>query len=163
YICLGRSPAPTIYLSANPPSSGSRCYGPVRGGWRAREAVRHLNDHFKLRDCSKSQPIHFSNEPELFPIVQAAGCLRSELGTCSGPCIGACSRANYQLQTRSARKFLQGVDISLMKSLEEKMLTASGRMDFEKAASLRDKLKSLNWLNERLAKLRAARAGPPFV
>jgi excinuclease ABC subunit C len=163
YVCLSRPPARYLYLSRTPPSAPSYCYGPVREGWRAREAIRHLNDYFKLRDCPKKQRIFFANEKELFPTVRTAGCLRYEIGTCLAPCIGACEKEDYRLQTHAARGFLEGRNNTLLTSLEENMNSASGRMDFEKAARLRDKLAHLKWLNERLGKLRAARAAPPYI
>src|SRR5262245_39713637 len=51
YVCIGRHPAPYIFLSARPAARTMSSYGPVPATRRAREAVRHLNDLFRLRDC----------------------------------------------------------------------------------------------------------------
>jgi excinuclease ABC subunit C len=162
YVCLGRSPAAYIFLSGTP-ASRSKCYGPVRAGWRTREAVRHLNDSFKLRDCPNKQTMVFAGQRELFPILHAPGCLRYEIGTCLGPCIGACSKDEYRRSENAAWAFLEGRNATLLTSLEQHMRAASGRLEFERAASLRNKLELLKWLDERLGKIRAARNKPPFV
>jgi excinuclease ABC subunit C len=162
YVCLGRPPARYIYLSASAPSR-SHWYGPVRAGWRAREAVRHLNDLFQLRDCPKTVPMLFAGEVNLFPAGQDAGCLRYELKTCLGPCLAACSRGAYQQQEERARAFLEGRDWGLLSALEARMISASSSFNFEKAATLRDKLVHLRWLHDRLARIRRACERSPFL
>jgi excinuclease ABC subunit C len=157
YICLGRSPAPYLYVSRTLPVSGASCYGPVRAGRRAREAVRHLSD------CPKNQVMVFSEQGELFPQVHSAGCLRFEMGVCLGPCLAACSKEAYLRQARAARAFLEGRNTALLRVLEQRMTSASESFEFEKAASLRDKLELLRWLHDRVARLRAACGHPPFV
>jgi excinuclease ABC subunit C len=161
YVCLGRPPAPTVFLSPTPPV-GSKIYGPIRGGWRAREAIRFLNDYFKLRDCPKNQPIVFSGTAELFSGLRG-GCIRLELQTCMGPCIAACSEKEYRQQEQAACSFLEGRNTTLLQKLDGDMTLASRQLEFERAGSLRDRLKILTWLHESLARVRKARAESPFV
>jgi excinuclease ABC subunit C len=163
YVCLGRPPAPYAFLSPQPPAKALAAFGPVPAGWQAGEAVRHLNDAFRLRDCSQSQEMVFADQVELFPIVRAAGCLRYEIGTCLGPCIGACSRAGYMERLRAARKFLAGSDVRLLRMLKRSMTEASAALAFERAAVLRDKWESLHWLHERLKRLRVASKQSAFI
>src|SRR5207249_4175336 len=118
YVCLGRSPAPYVYLARRPPATALATFGPIRAGLRAGEAVRRLNDWFKLRDCPQSQALHFADQADLFAAKHAAGCMRLELGTCLGPCAGACTRAGYTLQVRAARAFLTGRDVRLLEELQ---------------------------------------------
>ncbi len=49
FVCLGRPPAPYLFLARRPPASTLACFGPIPLGLRAREAVRRLNDWFQLR------------------------------------------------------------------------------------------------------------------
>src|SRR5262249_1792625 len=58
--------------------------------------------------------------------------------------------------------FLEGRDIGLLAALENRMTAASSSLHFEKAAALRDKLIHLQWLHDRLARVRAACGRPPF-
>src|SRR5262249_1923941 len=91
------------------------------------------------------------------------GCLRYELGTCLGPCIGTCTRQAYLQRVRAAERFLSGADLSLLDGLKRDMLTAATTQAFERAAALRDKWEVLNWLQERLAYVRNARGRQSFV
>lgn len=163
YVCIGHRPAPYIHLSARPGTRAVSRYGPIPAGHRAREAVRHLNDLFRLRDCPQSQEMVFADQRELFPVVRAAGCIRYEIGTCLGPCAAACSQRDYAAQVRVARAFLEGRDTRALGKFEREMADASRRMDFERAAILRDKLDVLRWLADRLEFMRRARTQHSFI
>jgi excinuclease ABC subunit C len=163
YICLGRKPATYLFATRQPPADAIAVYGPIFGGVRVGEAVRRLNDLFRLRDCDQSQKMHFKDQGELFPVLRPAGCLRFEIGTCSGPCAGTVSRSTYGRQTRAARAFLDGTDDSAFEDLERQMAAAAAAQAYERAAALRDKLDVLRWLSERLAWLQRARREHTFV
>src|SRR5262249_3276542 len=102
YVCLGRRPAPYAFLSRRPPAGVLASFGPIPAGRRASEAVRRLNDCFQLRDCTQSQELFFADQGELFPVLRSAGCLRYEIGTCLGPCVGATSRRSYGERVKEA-------------------------------------------------------------
>jgi excinuclease ABC subunit C len=163
YVCLGRRPAPYAFLSRRPPAGVLACFGPVLGGHQAREAVRRLNDWFRLRDCPQAQTMCFADQAELFPVVRAAGCLRYEIGTCLAPCAGACSSADYRAQVRAAQDFLAGTDRAALDQLEQDMNAAAEALAYERAGALRDKRAALQWLWHQLERLRAARARHTFV
>lgn len=163
YICLGRKPAPYLFLARQPTAEARAAFGPIPGSSRAAEAVRRLNDGFKLRDCTQAQKMRFAEQAELFPILEPAGCLRYEIGTCVGPCAGYVTRAGYAKQVRAARAFLEGRDVGLLTGLERDMTTAAEALEFERAAALRDKLEPLRWLHERLVWLQQARDEHTFV
>src|SRR6185369_8449189 len=127
------------------------------GGVRAREAVRRLNDWYRLRDCPSPQTMTFADQRELFPVLPSAGCLRLEIGTCLGPCAAACSHSDYLHQARGARAFLEGKDLSALVQLDRDMQGAATAMQFERAAALRDQLAVVGWLHEHLERLRQAR------
>jgi excinuclease ABC subunit C len=163
YICLGRQPAPYAFLIREPPAGALAVFGPIPAGPRAQEAVRFLNDWFRLRDCPQTQQMVFADQAELFPLVRAAGCLRYEIHTCLGPCLGACSRAEYMARVRAARTFLEGTNLGILETLESAMSAASAALAFERAAALRDKLERLRWLHEWLDRLRVSIKRPAFV
>jgi excinuclease ABC subunit C len=125
--------------------------------------VRHLNDLFRLRDCPQSQEMVFADQQELFPIVRPAGCIRYEIGTCLGPCAAGCSEKDYAAQVRVARAFLEGRDTRALNQIEDRMAVASERLDFERAAALRDRLENLRWLADRLGFMRRARHKHTFI
>jgi excinuclease ABC subunit C len=157
YVCLGGEPAPHVFLAGRPPKSTRACFGPIGNGPRPQEAVRRLNDYFGLRDCPQPQHIVFAGERELFPVDRTAGCLRYEIGTCLGPCLGACSRSAYFARVRAARAFLDGSDLSCLQALDRAMAESAAALAFEQAAAWRDKLQTLRWLHERLQWIRQER------
>jgi excinuclease ABC subunit C len=156
YVCVGREPAPYVFTAARPPRTARHVFGPVPSGDQAREAVRRVNDWFGLRDCPQAQEMIFADQRELFPLPRAPGCIRHEIGQCLGPCAAVCSRADYAVQVRAAAAFLEGCDLAPLTKIESEMQAASAALQFERAAALRDKLTSLQWLTAHLARLREA-------
>jgi excinuclease ABC subunit C len=156
YVCVGRRPAATIFLAKQPPRTALVGFGPVPAGFKVREAVRRLNDWFRLRDCPQSQTMTFADQRQLFALPLTPGCIRHEIGNCLGPCAAACSRDAYTAQVQEVLAFLRGENESLLALLEREMNAASANLAFERAAALRDKLDSLTWLSEQLRRVREA-------
>jgi excinuclease ABC subunit C len=163
YICLGRAPAAYAYVTRQPTGKETAWYGPVLSPARAGDAVRRLNDWFRLRDCPQSQRMVFSDQGELFTIDRTPGCLRYEIGTCLGPCAGFCSRAEYAAKLRAARSFLEGKDLRPLATLQSAMQEASARFEYEKASAIRDRLQDLQWLADRLNWLRQSRDQHSYI
>jgi excinuclease ABC subunit C len=163
YICLGRAPAPYAYVSREPTGKELAFFGPLRGRGMANDAVRKLNDAFRLRDCSQKQQFHFSDQKELFLIDRSPGCLRYEIATCSGPCVSGCSRKEYGEQVQGVRAFLDGTKLELLDQIRSEMLQASMNLQFERALALREKYDLLRWLVDRLTWLRQARDEQSFI
>ena len=163
YICIGKSPAPYVFVTNKPTGKELGVYGPLVIRSKSEDAARRLNDWFKLRDCPQTVPLSFADQPELFTQDRSAKCLRFELGSCRGPCAGACSRNEYGVGVRSAKGFLDGRDRSILVKLKRLMDDAATGFEFEKATALRDRLQALEWLDARLSLLRQARTKNSFV
>ncbi|VTR95661.1 excinuclease abc subunit c : Excinuclease ABC subunit C OS=Rhodopirellula maiorica SM1 GN=RMSM_06429 PE=4 SV=1: GIY-YIG: UVR [Gemmata massiliana] len=163
YICVGRTPAPYVYVTSAPSGKELGTYGPLVKWGRSDDAARRLNDWFKLRDCPQTVALSFAEQGELFDPDRGAKCLRFELGTCCGPCVGACSRKDYSDGVRAVKAFLDGRNRSVLRTLQGQMEEAAAAFEFEKAMSLRDKLQALQWLDDRLSLLRTARDRNSFV
>jgi excinuclease ABC subunit C len=163
YLCLGKAPAPYAYLTRDPTGKEVARYGPLVGPGRLGDAVRRLNDWFKLRDCPTTVRMAFADQPELFPDDRAPQCLRFDIGNCLGPCAGLCDRKAYSASVRAAKAFLDGRDGSVLKELTRRMAAAASELKFEQAMAARDRLALLTWLDERLTFLRSARSGGSFV
>jgi excinuclease ABC subunit C len=163
YVCIGKGPAPYVYVAARPTGHEIGVYGPFVRWTNSDDAARRLNDLFKLRDCPQTVTLNFAEQGELFDADRAAKCLRFELGTCSGPCVGGCTSKDYSAGVRAAKAFLDGRNRTILKALREQMETASRAFEFEKAMSLRDKLQALEWIDSRLTLLRKARNQSAFV
>ncbi len=158
FIKLAASAAPKLLVVRAPTlDDASVYYGPFHGAQRLSEAVRELSDALGLRDCALDHKMVFADQPELFDTSpMTPGCIRFEIGKCIGPCCGASSVSQYMTRVREARAFLEGRHEGPIESLRESMIIASELMQFERAASLRDKLQRLEDLREEFTRLRFA-------
>jgi excinuclease ABC subunit C len=165
FIKVTRGPAPKLAVVRSPGTDdGGTYYGPFLGAQRLGEALRELSDALGLRDCAHDTPVFFSDQPDLFAIPpRTPGCIRLEIRKCLGPCVGACGEAEYAGRVSLARAFLDGADDGPIASLLRQMQEASARLDFERAAALRDKVQRLEVLREQFARLRFAVETLSFV
>jgi excinuclease ABC subunit C len=163
FICVGRSPAPYVFLAPKPTGKADAVFGPVPAGMRTRDAIRRINDFYQLRDCPQKQDLIFADQRDLFEEPRSAGCMRLELGACLGPCVGAPKRAAYHAQARAAKRFLAGQDDTPLRIVGEQMADAAEKQQFERAALLRDKYASLEWIWQRLDRVRQAQREMSFV
>ncbi len=87
--------------------------------------------------------------------TRAPGCLRHDVGTCAGPCIGAGDSEAYRAQANAVRAFLDGTSNAPVVALTRAMQEASDAMAFERAGVLRDRLERVQWLYQRVQHFRA--------
>jgi excinuclease ABC subunit C len=158
FIKLSRGTAPKLMVVRGAGSEdGGVYYGPFVGAQRIGEAVRELSDALSLRDCSLDQKMYFADQEDLFGQPRRTpGCIRHEVRKCLGPCIAACTVNVYMERVAMARAFLEGADDGPIERLRDDMQLSSDRMEFERAASLRDKLHRLEELREQFGRLRFA-------
>ena len=157
FLKLTKGPAPKLLVVRGPSDDPGPYYGPFQGAQRVNDAVRELNDVLGLRDCSQDRPMVFTDQPELFQLEpRTPGCIRYEVKKCLGPCVAGCSVAEYAARIALARAFLDGTDDGPITALRVEMEASSERLEFERAASLRDKLYRLEDLREQFERFRFA-------
>ena len=141
-------------------------YGPFRRVSALRDAVKVLADLTGVRDCTiddmtllRPRRLWFEaqNDVRTRAVAQkrTPGCLRVDVGTCAGPCIGGGDPAAYRSAVEQARRFLEGEERAPLRQLKQAMIEASEQLHFERAAVLRDRLANLTWLHKRLRQFRA--------
>lgn len=184
YIALTGEPVPGIRVVAQSDYPNAvAMYGPFRKVFALREAAQTLATLAGVRDCTIDDPqrgvgarkLWFGDKAELpqtqttnrdgrrrsnaktkpAPSTRVAGCLRYELGTCSAPCIGRADSAAYEAGVAVVRAFLEGRSSAPLDAAERAMYEASSKMEFERAASLRDRIARLTWLQQRLQQFHA--------
>jgi excinuclease UvrABC nuclease subunit len=151
--------APRLVISTERPDR-SQCLaamGPLPSRRRLERVAALLNDHFRLATCTVSSASLFAASG------RHLGCLRDQVSTGLGPCVGAASRADYAAQVEGARRFLMGKDLSPMRDAQTAMLAAAERMAFEDAALRRDEWLLLRWVSRRMRELRRAQRDHDFV
>ncbi|MDZ4852221.1 MAG: GIY-YIG nuclease family protein [Pirellulaceae bacterium] len=151
FLCLGRGPVETFYVSRDVDSNAIAWEGPFVGSNRVHRAVEILNRFFQLRDCPNQTKFQFTDQRPLFELEIRPECMRHELATCLGPCAMACSRRSYQRQVDLAVSFLKGTSHNIVEHLESQMALASRRLHFEQAVRYREDAQILRWLTLRLA------------
>ncbi len=162
YLCLGRSPA-YFFLAAIPPAECVAVEGPFHGAGRMSRAVDSLNKVFKLRDCSQKQVFHFAEQLQLFDLEHRPGCLRYEVGTCAGPCAAGCTRQQYDAHVHAAESFLDGFNHEPLLVVREQLQRAVETRQYELAGYAHETLKSLEYVDRKLAMLASARRRFTFI
>lgn len=162
YLCLGRNPA-YFFLASIPPSDCIAVEGPFHGAGRMKRAVESLNKVFKLRDCGQKQVFHFAEQLQLFDLEHRPGCLRFEVGTCTGPCAAGCTRSQYDAQVNAAESFLDGFNDEPLLIVREQMQRAIENRQYELAGRGHDTLQCLEYVERKLKILASARRRFTFI
>lgn len=131
---------PRIFITRRMEKDKAKYYGPFTDVLAAKETVETLHKLFPIRKCKKVFPRDIGKERP---------CLNHHIGQCIAPCSGRVSPEEYQVYIKDAMDFLEGKHHTIMKKMEQEMLTASGNMEFERAAALRDKIAAIKSVAEK--------------
>ena len=125
--------------TSNTKDGGGTFIGPYNSGYIVKETVDEARKIFKLPDCRRN-----------FDTISKP-CLNYHIGICEAPCNGKIKLDDYLQTVNSAVDFIKhgGADSGFISQLEEKMYSASERLDFELAARLRDRINAVNRMRER--------------
>jgi excinuclease UvrABC nuclease subunit len=152
YVALTRGPVPGLRIvQRSDDPDAELLYGPFRRLSMLADAVRALAECTGLRDCqAPPATLGFTRTT-----TRSAGCLRHELGSCPGPCVGRGTADDYAARVGMARAFLAGEDDAPLGLVRQAMLDASDAWQFERAGTLKTRLAALEWLAERLSRFHA--------
>jgi excinuclease ABC subunit C len=113
-------------------SQPGRYFGPFPNAGAVRETLQGLQKMFRIRNCRDS---FFAN--------RSRPCLQHQIGRCSAPCVGLIDAATYGQDVDAAVKFLEGRNQEVNAQLRTRMEEAAQRLQFERAATIRDQLAAL--------------------
>ncbi len=136
-------PFPRFTLARLKKDDGARYFGPYVHASAARNTLNLLRKRFHLRVCNPTVPTERDYKHCLYGIIKH----------CAAPCIGAINREDYHRAVEEACVFLEGSNEELVAELESQMKLASQKLDFERAASLRNQISDLREM-ARQSKLR---------
>ena len=154
FIKVTREPAPRLVPVSRIRNDGASYYGPFgQTGWLDR-AVHDLSLAMGLRDCAGDTPIHFGDQLEIFAAGRVPRCMRADTGTCLAPCAGRCTTAEYDRRLRLARAFLEARSRTPLEQLAQSVKEAAARLQFEYAATIRDRMETLEKLWNHLSGFR---------
>jgi excinuclease ABC subunit C len=163
FIKVAGGAAPKLYVGTNPAGDDVRHYGPFLGAADLKDAVRVLNDLLGLRDCALEMPIAYRDQADLFDAPTRAGCLRHELGTCSGPCAGFVTAADYGARLDEALAFLECRSLAPLDRVVDAMASASDGEEFERALWWRERFDALTRLLRTCTRLHGTLESMSFV
>src|SRR5689334_6086943 len=134
---------PRLQVMRGSKRKGVRYFGPYSHAWAIRETLDLLLRVFPARTCSAG-------------VFKRAGqigrpCLLGYIGKCSAPCVGRVSADEHRAIVDDFCDFMAGKTDIMIKRLERRMAEASGNMEYELAARLRDDLGALRKAVERQA------------
>src|ERR1700759_4307435 len=118
---------PKLVFYRGPRSQPGRYFGPFPNAGAVRETLQGLQKLFRIRNCRDS---FFAN--------RSRPCLQHQIGRCSAPCVGLIDREDYAQDIEAAVKVLEGRSEEVNAQLQTRMEEAAGRLEFERAALIRD-------------------------
>ncbi|WP_297993826.1 excinuclease ABC subunit UvrC [uncultured Clostridium sp.] len=131
---------PRVFVTRNFSRDGSKYFGPYTNGTAVYETIDLIYKIFPLRTCKLSIK---ENGESIRP------CLNYHIKKCLGPCGGHISKDEYGKMINEIIDILSGKDTYVTKMLKTEMENAAENLEFEKAASLRDKILSIEAIVEK--------------
>jgi excinuclease ABC subunit C len=129
-----KDPFPALQVTRRIKNDGALYFGPYVPAGTMWDVLALINRTFPLRTCRS--------------IAGRTLCLEYHLGRCLGPCEGLVTREEYAEVVQKVRLLLEGKDQEVIQQLERQMREAADRLEYERAASLRDRIVSLRSATE---------------
>lgn len=128
---------PRLVVARSMKKDGSRYFGPYTSSQAMWETMKLARRLFPLRTC---------NDPSRYP----RGCLQYHIGRCLGPCLPDFDRhREYAEAVRDLQAFLEGRTQEVLERLRARMEQAAERLEFERAAELRDQIRAIEKVTEK--------------
>ncbi|MCC6490839.1 MAG: excinuclease ABC subunit UvrC, partial [Candidatus Hydrogenedentes bacterium] len=143
---------PRVTVTRNLRKDGSRYFGPYSSASAVRETIKQIQRLFPLRLCSDSV-LRNRNRP----------CLYHQMKQCSAPCVGYIERDAYRELVEQVIMVLEGRSAELEKLLMQRIQEFAERLEFEKAAEVRDRVYALRVTLERQRTVRTVAEGDQDV
>ena len=131
---------PTMQMVSRITGDKASYFGPFGGRFVTQHVIDTLRLTLKLPGCSKQFPRDLGKERP---------CLNYHMNNCDGWCQLSCSQKDYHARMEQAVLILQGNYKQVAGELRAQMETAADKLQFELAASLRDRLRAVESLGEK--------------
>ena len=128
---------PRVYITRRVAKDGARYFGPFATANTVRKSMDLVKRLFPYRSCTKTIT---GTDPR--------PCLEYYINRCVAPCTGIASKEEYAKVIDQVIMFMEGDTDSVTKDLEENMALAAERLEFERAAVLRDRIKAVEKVAE---------------
>jgi len=133
-----QDPFPKLIVTRRMIDDGARYFGPYTSVWAVHQTLDVLRRIFPYLTCARE-----------ITGKDARPCLYYDIKLCTGPCIGAIDKTGYRQMIDDLCKFLEGRTGPVIKRLEKDMQTASGSLQYEKAAAIRNQIQAIDQVVEK--------------
>ena len=131
YIRIGmKEEYPSIYITRRIQNDGAKYFGPYANPGAAREMINFIKEKFQVRQC---KTFKFNDR----------ACINYHIKKCLAPCMKYVTRDEYMVQINQIIMLLEGKTSKILKELEAEMKQASEKLEFEKAAAIRDRMNAI--------------------
>jgi excinuclease ABC subunit C len=117
---------------------GARYFGPYHNAGEVKRLLRWLRTTFNICPCGRD-------------VEKMKGCLYRHIEFCPAPCEGRITAQAYMKNVRKVLMFLEGRYGPLKRHLEREMRASSSRLDFERAAELRNNILAIDRMFEKIS------------
>ena len=128
---------PQVYFTRRVLNDGARYFGPFASAGSVRKTLALLKKLFPYRSCTKT-----------ITGTDARPCLEYYIHRCVAPCVGYADRQDYMEVIEQVLMFLEGKTSDVVKQLNRRMFEAAERLEFERAARLRDQVQAIQRVGE---------------
>ena len=127
---------PNIYITRNLKNDGSKYFGPYANPYAAKEMLSFIRERFQIRQCKTLKP-------------KKRPCINYEIKKCLGPCANKVSKEEYKKLINQIIMLLEGKTNDVIKQLTIQMDEYSKKLEYEKAAMIRDKINAIKKISEK--------------
>lgn len=134
YVKITNELYPRIYITRNKEKDGSKYIGPITEVHQLKNLMKTITSLFKIRTCQLDITLKSISEKK------HKVCLDYHIKKCDGPCEGLISPEDYMENVKNAQKIIMGKTKEVEHLFTEQMKDASEKLNFEKAARIRNNL-----------------------
>lgn len=134
---------PGVYVTRRPEPQGSRLFGPFPNVRDLRAALGVLQRIFRFRTCALE--IRDDDPKRRF----FRPCLLYSIRQCTGPCAARIERVDYRRGITDLIRFLRSKRSTVLRQWNQQMAQAAARLEYERAALYRDRIRLIERLDER--------------
>ena len=148
-----KEPFPRLTLARKMEKDGAKYFGPYIGATAVRQVIDAVRNVFPIRSCRKELPLKTPSRP----------CVNYEIGRCMAPCAGKCTEEAYWDMMDGVLSFLGGDYKQVLDMLRRDMMAAAEKMQYERAAVIRDRIRDVEGLLERQIAIQTDRSEQDII
>ena len=128
---------PAVYLKRTKKAVDKNYFGPFVSAEAVKKSIKEIQKIFRIRNCSDNT---FAN--------RTRPCIEYQMKRCSAPCVSMINKIEYFEDVASAKEFISSSDSKTLKKFTKDIDTAVKKLEFEKAAEIRDRLNRLELIKK---------------